>query len=351
MFGVIASGISGNLCQTVGGWVELSRHELNCASDLITVNGCGSGFAVHENLMFLKHIITPASGQMSNNLTFNGSCATLHAERSSKNGAADVTEVAVDHISLESTVDDSDDMSYGYIKNVAGQEKLGISHSVSVKCAGECTEPNRRETVFKWDPASLCTNITRLDIACVTTGTFTAGSQVIVLGWDKCNTHAPECAFWQPLGQTTLTSASDNIEVASFTAKEWLMVNHFSIACGSICTNITFNNDTCTNYATRVNNNGASDNTFTNRANIDNLAVVGKGQFMTNIIRNQSDKEKLLIGHIIESTGAGECSAPARNEVIAKWDNTASQITTIDFTNVGGGSVTAGSYVQVWGAN
>ena len=50
---------------------------------------------------------------------------------------------------------------------------------------------------------------------------------------------------------------------------------------------------------------------------------------------------------IVAGTGAG--TAPDRTEYTAKWANTSSQITSINFANSDPGSFGTKSFIKVWG--
>lgn len=340
-FGVTASGISGNLSTPSGGWVELGRHERGSAGDCVTV----SCLSAHENLMFLTHTIQ--NGGYSQNIRFNGDGGTNYASRRSHNGAADTTLVNDTDVNI-SDFDCKDMMSYGYIKNISAQEKLVISHTVNQRGIGECTAPEREETVGKWD--NVCTVINQMTVTDTAVGCdYATGSQLIVLGWDKCNTHDATSNFWQPLGYADLSGgASANLDSGSFAGKEWLMVNaYLESGTGNANNGSTFNNDSCSNYATR--RYVGCEQTNTNHTSLLGGCSSAHGMFVTSIIRNQSDKEKLGLTHTASIVCAGECSAPVLGEFAQKWDNTASQITSIKYTV--GGTYGTNSYVQVWGAD
>ena len=120
---------------------------------------------------------------------------------------------------------------------------------------------------------------------------------------------------------------------------------------GTINCNMTFNNDTNNNYVVRESINGGTDSTNHTQANTDNLTgtVTGNISAIVNIA-NESNKEKLFISDGIEcATGAG--SSPDRKEMVGKWANTSSSITTIKANNGGSGSYAEGSELIVWGSD
>ena len=56
-----------------------------------------------------------------------------------------------------------------------------------------------------------------------------------------------------------------------------------------------------------------------------------------------------MIGHDASEIASGHASVPSRQEIIGKWNNLVSQITQIDFTNLGTGNYGKGSTIKVWG--
>ena len=60
--------------------------------------------------------------------------------------------------------------------------------------------------------------------------------------------------------------------------------------------------------------------------------------------------EKFVIGeHTVATAGVG--TAPNRTEYVAKWANTSSQITEVDFHNVDPGNYGTKSIIKVWGSD
>ena len=65
-------------------------------------------------------------------------------------------------------------------------------------------------------------------------------------------------------------------------------------------------------------------------------------------IINNSAQEKLVIANMVVTT-AGAGNAPDRTEYTAKWANTSSQITSINFNNIDSGNYGTKSFIKVWG--
>ena len=72
--------------------------------------------------------------------------------------------------------------------------------------------------------------------------------------------------------------------------------------------------------------------------------------FVKGFIYNQSNKEKLVMSEAVSQSTAGS-NAPWRRELVGKWANTSSAITSVDMINPESGSFAAGSYLKVWGAD
>ena len=111
-----------------------------------------------------------------------------------------------------------------------------------------------------------------------------------------------------------------------------------------------FNNDTGSNYAYRLSDNGGSDSTGTSQTQLASGAgSTASPSFMTTFIANLSSKEKLTISHGISQETAGAGNAPDRRETTAKWANTSSTINRIDGYNIKPGSFDTNSEVVILG--
>ena len=155
---------------------------------------------------------------------------------------------------------------------------------------------------------------------------------------------------WQRLAHVELSSAGDTIDSGTFTAKENLKVLIYIKPDGNTYRNITFNNDTGSNYTTRYSLNGGSDSTETSITAIAVWTDKDQPTMYTLNITNISDEEKLIIMEEV-ATVSGAGNAPTRSETVAKWTNTSSQITSIKVTNSDVGDFDTGSYITVLGAS
>lgn len=158
----------------------------------------------------------------------------------------------------------------------------------------------------------------------------------------------------EELGRSTLSSPADVITVSSFGARKYLRVIVETRPTGG--TNdvfMTFNGDTGNNYAIRIATNGAADTTSVSRPNLSLApSTAAVPNFITIDILNVSSAEKAVYAITAGTSTAGAGNAPERREVIGKWSNTSTQITTIAVTNgTGSGDFATGSEVVVLGHN
>jgi hypothetical protein len=143
-----------------------------------------------------------------------------------------------------------------------------------------------------------------------------------------------EANNYELLARNKLTSGSDSISV-SFTAKENLMVLMHLIGDTAPYCRMTVNSDTSANYSWRYAHDGATDTTGTSQ----NYIIMGTGgavnrdTFYYFFIENDQDKEKLFIGKSSENDTAGSGTAPERDVLVAKWDSTSAQISSITLTD------------------
>ena len=161
---------------------------------------------------------------------------------------------------------------------------------------------------------------------------------------------APSQTSWKELGRTTLSSAGDTIDVSSFAAKDHLMILAHGIGSGSTGTSTRFNADSGGNYANRWNDDGGSDGSGGSgtRINSDNGTSAGDTFYVANVT-NISSQEKLGVWHNVNGNTAGVGNAPASREIIGKWANTSSQITSVNVYNGESGDYASGAEVVVLG--
>jgi hypothetical protein len=328
---------------SVGGWVELGRTTLGSDGDSIDV----TGLADKRYLMALINV--PTTGNARPRTRFNADTGNNYSDRWSHIGGGDTTTgTSQSFIYNEVTSTTDDTFAVCYASNLSNKEKLTICHGVSAKSAGASQEPFRSEVVGKW--ANTSDAISQWNLTNDLAGSYTSGSEVVVLGWDPDDTHTTN--FWEELASVNATSG-DNLSSGTILAKNYLWVQAWVKYTGAGGTlEETFNNDTGSNYSSRDSYNGGTDGLSTSASNIDwDRGVTDNYYFVNQFIINNSANEKLCIGHQnrIDVTGAG--NAPIRSERVDKWANTSAQITEIDFDNSLGGIDISNAYLKVWGSN
>jgi hypothetical protein len=155
---------------------------------------------------------------------------------------------------------------------------------------------------------------------------------------------------WVELGRTTLGSSGDTISVGSLSDKRYYMILGYGLDTGgTIGMNPRLNGDTGSNYASRQSQNGASDNTQTSTAQGRWADTNASDHFGVLYLSNLSSKEKLMIAHSNQQSGAGAGTAPARFEAVSKWANTSNAVNSFTTQNFGTGSYDTNSEVVVLG--
>ena len=156
---------------------------------------------------------------------------------------------------------------------------------------------------------------------------------------------------WKELARTTLGSNNSTIDVSSIPDKRYYMIlmdytqtSDFSglhrLGNSSI--------DTGNNYHNRQSNNGGTDaSSQATYVRLDNGWQSGDRKLAVEYIANKSDKEKLIMNHMVRSVTTGASQAPQRSEVVSKWSNISNVIDKFQMMN--GGTYASGSEVVVLG--
>ena len=334
----------------VGGWVELGRTTLGSAATTLGVNG----LANKRYYMFLINSLgrsaaaTDDAWQPSDSSTFETSANM--ANRSSRDGLADVTAVSTATPTIGTLSDTTPRFVCGYWGNLSAKEKLMQIHVATQATAGAANVSARNETVGKHAQTSNPLDGMRLNTT--NAETYNTGSEIVFLGWDPADVHTTN--FWEELASVDNAGAVTTLDSGTFTAKKYLWVQYYIPAFSSFPTNVqmVFNSDDASsNYAMRISRNGGTDSTFVNQSkgqiNVNN----NQEHFLNMFIINNSANNKLCIINISEEGTAGAGSAPDRWEGIIKWANTSAQITDMTFELDGIATFNAGSKLRVWGGN
>ena len=157
---------------------------------------------------------------------------------------------------------------------------------------------------------------------------------------------------WIRLASVTASGSSTNLSSGTIEAKKYLMVSCYTDGTTGD-TNLTFNNDTGSNYSWRRSINGGSDDTGNSQSNLGNIHFVGSSGvagYTNFFITNVSDKEKLGVCEGLHQNSAGAGTAPDRTEAVIKWANTSAQITEIDLDSTSA-NFNTNTVLTVWGAS
>ncbi len=331
-------------------WKELGRTTLSSTSDSITV----SSLADKDNIMILTNSF--ASGNITGTLRLNTDTGNNYASRWSENGASDGSQNTNPKMVYEvSTNRTSDRFGYSLINNLSSQEKLCLSHTMTNGSGtGAGNAPDRRDVVSKW--ANTSNAISSVTLYNTESGDFASGSELVVLGCDNDEADSGT-NFWQELASVELSSDTDTFDTGTFTAKKYLKYEIYTTCAsgGGATPNLRFNSDTGSNYSFRHSSNYGSDGTSTSNSRI----IVGYGDtdersYISGYIINKSDKEKLVINHASTDSGhTGAGNVVISKESVGKWNNTSSQITSLQIYNSDSsiGDFSTGSYIKVYGAD
>jgi len=152
---------------------------------------------------------------------------------------------------------------------------------------------------------------------------------------------------WQKNGTpNTLMVTGDTLSVDDLTAEDTSVLLCHALNSGTIDTNITFDNDTGSNYAIRVASDGGTDSTAVSQSNIATGGDAADG-FHVYYTVNMPDQDKLLLGDKVDLSSTGAGTAPSRRVQRGKWANTADQFTSVEFSNAGAGDFVANSNLSV----
>jgi hypothetical protein len=322
-----------------GGWVELGR-----------TTASGSQYSVgsltdKRYYMILTHAIP--SGNCETGYRLNGDTGSNYASRHSRNGSEGTTTSATDWQLYAEASPTQPNFTVSYLSNLSSKEKLHLGHNV-FSTTGSGNAPGRREFAQKWantsNPVSSLTVIDRGH-----TGSFASG-ETIVLGWDPADTHTTN--FWEELDSTSFSGSASEFTSGTFTAKKYLWVQYYVEGTASLRPfSVRFNGDTAGNYAIRRSAIGAADGTFGSITSIDGEGGKNVTNYFVNMfIINNSSNEKLVIAHSNSVVTQGAGTAPRRDEIVGKWANTSSQITSITARSADSGNITTGE-MKVWGAD
>ena len=321
-------------------WKELGRTTLSSTSSDITV----SSFTAKDNLMVL--IYAQDGSQMGYRV--NSDTGNNYHIKRSMDGASDSTlQSTKAQVHAQGAKKEFNVSSW---INIANQEKLFISNTVSQNTAGAGNAPSRNEIVGKW--ANTSDQITTFTLHNAGSTGFSSGSEVVVLGYDNDESDSGT-NFWQELANVELSSAGDTLDTSTITAKKYLWIQAFIPEGAGHHGYIYFNNDTGSNYARRGSINGGSDITTTDDDEINWSHDTNSAKYLNMFVINKSDKEKLCIAEYMDYGSSGAGTAPNRIEWVYKWANTSAQITSVKLYNnqASSNDFPIGTTLKVWGSD
>ena len=321
-------------------WKELGRTTLSSTSSDITV----SSFTAKDNLMVL--IYAQDGSQMGYRV--NSDTGNNYHIKRSMDGASDSTlQSTKAQVHAQGAKKEFNVSSW---INIANQEKLFISNTVSQNTAGAGNAPSRNEIVGKW--ANTSDQITTFTLHNAGSTGFSSGSEVVVLGYDNDESDSGT-NFWQELANVELSSAGDTLDTSTITAKKYLWIQAFIPEGAAHQGYIYFNNDTGANYARRGSINGGSDITGADDDEINWSHDTNSAKYLNMFVVNKSDKEKLCIAEYMDYGSSGAGTAPNRIEWVYKWVNTSAQISSVKLYNNQSSSndFPIGTTLKVYGAD
>jgi len=331
---------------SVGGWVELGRTTLGSAGSSCNV----SSLSDKRYYMFLTD--AQNSGTISWHYRLGSGSVdsgSNYASRGSQNGFPDGTATSATEINSRMIGGSFDGFSVGYISNLSSKEKLLQWHTTEPSTTGAATAPNRGEGVGKWVNTS--NPLDNFGLIELDSGSLDTGTEVVVLGWDAADTHTTN--FWEELASVDVGVATDTIDSGTITAKKYIWFQAYGE--GNTEMQFRLNSDSGSNYASRRNNNGGTDSTFTSQTQSKINATGGTASttcFMNGFIINNASNEKLIITHQVVSDTDGAATAPIRSEGVTKWANTSVQATSLQiYDNGGTGQFGTNSKLRVWGSD
>ena len=297
------------------------------------------------------------SGNVALITRFNDDDDDNYNNRYSNNGGTGTNSGANDRIFTNGTGSSPQEFSVFHIANKSDREKLMISHNVNNATTGAGNPPQRRSTVAKWVNTSSV--ISSVNVFNSDSGNYDNGSEVVVLGYDPDDTHTTN--FWEELANIELTDASTEVSSGAFIPKKYLWVQIYCLGDGASDMNgrIQVGNssgfDTTSKYAERQSTNGANPDGVSGGSGQDHFPAFNGGRFgnFSNmfVINNTSTEKLFIINDSATSTTEAITSTPNRREIVAKWENTNSQIDRIKVYRTTGSNYQAGSFIRVWGSD
>ena len=335
----------------IGGWKELDR--VTVGAGQTSVNLDVTSLTDKRYYMILHNHITDGTA-MRIGIKLNGDDGTPYSYYETRNQGSnprtgDTNNAGGSELNVTNALNTAENwFGVAYLANKASENKLYLSHYAGQNATGGYA-PERVELAGKWTKGTDAVNqITASRVS--GGGVADSGSELIVLGYDPTDTHTTN--FWEELADISLTSTNTSLDSGTFTAKKYLWVQMYQKGMTGNNTLYNFNSDTGSNYARRWRIDGGTEWTTGSTTGLMCHNAVGTqtDNFFNMFIINNSANEKLVISSSVYTISTGAGSPPSREEHVGKWDNTSSQITSIQFDH-GGSNFGIGSSIKVWGSN
>ena len=156
---------------------------------------------------------------------------------------------------------------------------------------------------------------------------------------------------WAKAGSTTLTTSGDDLDITSMTASKFNQILAHEIPTGDADIDLTFNDNTGSNYARRTNYDGGTDSTAVSQADLAIGFNPANDIFQVMYWADISGEEKLGIQFSCKRNTAGAGTAPRRSEQAMKFTDTSARITRVDYNNTNTGSYDTDSNITVLGSD
>ena len=157
-------------------WAKLGTVTNESANDLMTLESIPE-----KKFNFLiAHMIDATTNGVQLSLQHNNDTGTNYAYRINTNGGGEGTAGNITHWYNYAGAGLTNTFHIFYFVNIASEEKIATSFTMSQYFAGAAYAPNRREFVYKW--ANTSDAISEIDNENTHTGDFDTGSNMSLLG-------------------------------------------------------------------------------------------------------------------------------------------------------------------------
>ena len=155
---------------------------------------------------------------------------------------------------------------------------------------------------------------------------------------------------WSKAGSTTLATSGDDLDITSMTASTFNQILAHEVPTGDGDIDLTFNDNTGSNYARRTSFDGGTDSTAVSQTKLAIGFNPANDIFQVMYWADISGEEKLGIQFSCKRNTAGAGTAPRRSEQAMKFTDTSARITRVDYNNTNTGSYDTDSNITALGS-